>query len=370
MTPRQDHTEALSQAGSHYQAGVNLGGWLSQYPPHLDEPARLAHFKTFITRPDIQQIASWGMDHVRLPLDYPALEDDARPGVYKESGFAFIDQCLEWCKNAGLGVILDLHKAPGFAFDNLQAASLFQEPAKQERFLSLWEALARRYQNEGEYLAFELLNELVLPSSAPWNALARRAVQRIRASNPTRLIVLGGNRYNSAAELANLEVLDDPNILYTFHFYHPHLFTHQKAYWMPALVAYDQTVEYPGDSLQLADFLRSPKAARLPSDQVSFLELLLDQGLDRAALQAALQPALDFRQHSGQAVYCGEFGVIELAPVESSLRWHRDLIELLNEAGIGHAVWSYKQMDFGLVDANGKVVHPELVEIVSKRARG
>ena len=46
-----------------YKAGVNLGGWISQF-----RQAKKEHFDSFITEEDIKQIASWGMDHVRLPL--------------------------------------------------------------------------------------------------------------------------------------------------------------------------------------------------------------------------------------------------------------------------------------------------------------
>ena len=35
------------------------------------------HFQSFITRADLRQIARWGMDHVRLPVDYPVVEDDS-----------------------------------------------------------------------------------------------------------------------------------------------------------------------------------------------------------------------------------------------------------------------------------------------------
>jgi len=62
------------------QVGINLGGWISQYPA-LDHQ----HFKTFITADDIKRITDWGMDHIRLPVDYPVLEDDDQPGIYKDS---------------------------------------------------------------------------------------------------------------------------------------------------------------------------------------------------------------------------------------------------------------------------------------------
>ena len=56
----------------HFQKGVNLGGWISQFAKYDQE-----HFETFITRKDIEYIASLGFDHVRVPVDYNVLEDEA-----------------------------------------------------------------------------------------------------------------------------------------------------------------------------------------------------------------------------------------------------------------------------------------------------
>ena len=61
-----------------FKAGVNLGGWISQY-----REAKKEHFDSFITEADIELIAGWGMDHVRLPIDYMVLEDDDRPFEYR-----------------------------------------------------------------------------------------------------------------------------------------------------------------------------------------------------------------------------------------------------------------------------------------------
>jgi endoglucanase len=341
------------------QAGVNLGGWISQYPAY-----DIQHFETFIRADDIQRIADWGMDHVRLPVDYPVLEDDNRPSVFKDSGFKYLDRCLDWCKDSGLRVILDLHKAPGYSFadtiEGYQPMPLFHEVQAQDRFLTLWGALAEHFKPEGDSLLFELLNEINLPDSAPWNDLARRAVERIRSVDDDRQIVIGGNHFNAASELANIQPIDDPNILYTFHFYEPLLFTHQKAPWSPVNRYHNTSVDYPGRVTGLEE-LFSDHPEQRPSYE-SFIGLHMDESL----LRQYLQPVLDFIQATGYVPYCGEYGVYEAAAPASRINWHRDFVGLLRQHGIGKAVWSYKGMGFGLVDLDGRVVNEKLVQIVSE----
>jgi endoglucanase len=343
---------------SSLKIGINLGGWISQYPVYDHR-----YFKAFITADDIKRIAGWGMDHVRLPVDYPLLEDDARPGVYKEGGFDYIESCLTWCQEQGLRVILDLHKAPGFAFDALDKSSLFVSPDLQARFLGLWEAITKRFVGRlDDALALELLNEIVLPDSGPWNNLVRQVQARIRAADPQRLIVIGGNNYNAADELQNLELISDPNILYTFHFYLPLSVTHQKAPWIRPLAEYNQQLEYPG--------LQAPGLASIVekySHDTHGLDKEIGARFDKSYLHSVLQPALDFSQRIGQPVYCGEFGVYERASMSTRMNWTRDFIALLDEFDIGRAYWTYKALDFGLLDKDGQVVNQELVELVSKR---
>ena len=334
--------------------GVNLGGWLSQYQAYDHE-----HFRTFITAADLRQIADWGLDHVRLPIDSPILEDDDHPGRYKEDGLAYIDQCLMWCKAADLKLILDLHQAPGYQFDALDRVTLFGDKALQARFVNLWRTLAERYQGESDQVYLELLNEIVLPSSNPWNELVAQTVNAIREVNPQGVIVLGGNHYNQPDQLKELQRPADENILYTFHYYAPLVFTHQKAPWVSATLAYDTTIDYPGECPALEDFLEQHP------EHSAWLQDAVGKRLDRALLAAELQPAIDFMQATGETIYCGEFGVIDRAPHAASLRWHHDFIELLNEHHIGRACWSYKQMDFGLVDEHSRVIDPELVKIIS-----
>jgi endoglucanase len=343
---------------SSLKIGINLGGWISQYPAYDHR-----YFKTFITADDIKRIAGWGMDHVRLPVDYPLLEDDARPGIYKESGFDYIESCLTWCQEQGLRLILDLHKAPGFAFDALDKSSLFTSPDLQARFFGLWEAITKRFVGRlDDALALELLNEIVLPDSGPWNKLVSQVLGHIRAIDPQRLIVIGGNHYNAADELQNLELISDPNILYTFHFYLPLSVTHQMAPWIRPLAEYNQQLEYPGRQAPgLASILEKY------SHDTHGLDREIEARFDKSYLHSMLQPALDFSQRIGQPVYCGEFGVYERASMSTRLNWTRDFVALLDEFDIGRAYWTYKALDFGLLDKDGQVVDQGLVELASKR---
>ena len=92
-----------------FKKGVNLGGWLSQCD------YREEHLESFITEEDFKRIASWGVDHVRVPIDYNVIQND--DGTVRESGFRYIDKAVSLCEKNGLNTIIDLHKTIGYSFD-------------------------------------------------------------------------------------------------------------------------------------------------------------------------------------------------------------------------------------------------------------
>lgn len=337
-----------------FMAGVNLGGWISQY--HI---ATKEHFESFITEEDIKQIASWGMDHIRLPIDYPVLEEDSMPFQYKEEGFGYIDRCINWCEKYGLNIILDLHKAPGYAFHSLNENRLFEDEHLQQRYISLWATFSKRYKACGKNVVFELLNEIVEPDSSRWNVLSQRAIEAIRSIDKERTIILGGNHYNSVNTLKELDSITDPNLVYTFHFYEPHIFTHQRASWEPLMEQLDFAIPYPAGTDTYDQYLTKSEEFRN--------HFKCYETMDKEFLVGFLQPALQFAKERNVRLYCGEYGVIEQASMESNLRWHTDLCDLLKSYGIGRAVWSYKLMNFPMVDGDSKVRNEQLIRIVSAR---
>ncbi len=330
--------------------GLNIGGWLSQCP-HTEE-----HYGTFINEGDIQRIAAWGFDHIRLPFDCQLVEDDAAPGQYKEDGFVHIDNCLQWCADAGLNVILDMHAAPGYYFFANQN-TLFDDPAMQQRFVALWQVIALRYRSLGGSVRFELLNEVVEPDSSRWNALYPRVIEAIRRIDPHRVIVVGCNRYSAAAELKNLTLVDDVRVAYTVHFYEPYVFTHQRIKWVDILRDYDTALSYPGVVAGIAEFIE-----KFP--QYEYARALQDLPMNRATMFAQLEDAAQFQQQHKRTVYLGEFGVIEGVDEASRDAWISDVLDFCREHGIGYALWSYKAMDFGLVTQQGDVISEKLVRLL------
>jgi len=333
-----------------FMNGINLGGWLSQYREFDHE-----HFRSFITEADIARIASWGLDHVRLPVDYPVLESDDAVGVPLEQGYAYIDSCLAWCEAHGLGVVLDIHEAPGFTFTNdleeetKDRNNLFDSVPLQDRFIALWETIVRRYSDARVPIIFELLNEVTLPTNDKWNALVERTIRALRAISRDCTIMIGGTHNNGISGLDGLAVLDDPNVIYTFHCYDPLLFTHQNAYWSVVPRTWGEKPNYPGDLPALGEFL-----AENPQWSGEYGNLV-GRHIDRDFLAEVFAPAVDFARRTGREIYCGEFGCLPTVPRTDRLAYYRDIIGIFEAEGIAWANWEYKG-DFGLYQWRGAPV--------------
>lgn len=319
--------------------GVNLGGYLSQC-----EHSK-SHYETFITKEDIQNIAFMRFDHVRLPIDYEVLETE--DGKEVTDNYVFIDNVLTWCRGYNLKVVLDVHKTWGYNFDNenkdASKNTLFDSDEAKSRFLKLWDRLSARYGKYSDFVALELLNEVANPDYCDkWNALIRECVSVIRKNAPDSTIIYGGVEWNSAGTLCRLEEPFDNNVIYTFHYYEPLLFTHQKAPWVPTMpkdlsVAYPQDMEFfKRESVQIGIQGMPCANAKSQAMGVEFHEEMISGALETA-------------KERNLTLYCGEFGVIDRADPDDAIRWYKDILDLFDKYEIGYALWSYKEMDFGIM---------------------
>ena len=309
-----------------FKKGVNLGGWFSQCD-YSEE-----RLNNFITEADFEKIAALGFDHVRIPIDYNVIQNP--DGTMRPDGLGRIDAALALCDKYGLKAVLDLHKTPGYSFDaGEKEAGFFESESYQERFYWIWETLAEWFAGMSDRVAFELLNEVTEARFLPaWKHISRECVRRIRFFAPDTIILLGSYNWNSARTVPELDAPYDDKMVYNFHFYEPHVFTHQGAYWMP----------------------------ELQNTRCSYA----DCGASEQWFEDFLAPAIEKANKENCELYCGEFGVIDVVPPEEAVKWFRDLHKVFARHGIAHAVWSWKQMDFGLIDARMDGVRDELLTLL------
>ena len=308
-----------------FYRGINLGGWLSQCDYSEDR------LNNFITEPDFQKIASWGLDHVRIPVDYNVLENE--DGSYIKSGFTRVENALGYARKYGLNAVIDLHKTAGFSFDkDEQESGFFDNEKFQERFYKLWEELAKRFGKYSDYVAFELLNEVTEQRfSDAWNRISRECIKRIRVYAPDTLILLGSYWNNSPESVKDLEKPFDDKVIYNFHCYSPFEFTHQGAPWVDCI---DHDARF-----HFEDVENTPE----------YFEKLFAEAMETA-------------KNNGTSLYCGEYGVIDRATPEDALKWFKVINSVFEKHSISRAAWSYKEMDFGLSDSRMDGVREELVK--------
>ncbi|KAF8894486.1 glycoside hydrolase family 5 protein [Infundibulicybe gibba] len=71
------------------------------------------HYKTFITEKDFADIAGAGLNYVRIPIGYWAIETrDSEPFLAKTSWTYFL-KAIKWARKYGIRINLDLHALPG-----------------------------------------------------------------------------------------------------------------------------------------------------------------------------------------------------------------------------------------------------------------
>ena len=337
-----------------FMHGVNLGGWFSQCN-YTEE-----RYNNFITKDDFALIKSWGLDHIRLPVDYNLVEE--ADGAYKESGFEHIANAISWCRDNNLNIILDLHKTAGYSFDLAHKESgFFDNAGLQERFYRLWENFARRFatamDGTANEICFELLNEVTDQSFCKkWNEIANTCIKRIRAIAPSIKILVGSYWNNSLASVKDLDPPYDQNIVYNFHCYDPLVFTHQGATWIPKMNA---DFQFPLKS-KYCDYAKMMEE-KCGQAGTTFDAFAPDATLDQNYFETIFAEAVQIAEERGVMLYCGEYGVIEKANIHDTLEWYRLISNCFNRHGIGRAAWSFRQMDFGLSDARLDSVRDELV---------
>jgi endoglucanase len=323
---------AASSAGADFKVApvlglkrcVNLGNG-------LDAPSE-GEWGVVLEENHFKVAKAAGFDHIRLPVRFSAHAASKPPYTIDESFFQRVDWAIAQALANGLGVILDMH----------HFNEIFDDPdGNSEMFLGMWQQIAKRYAGQPESVVFELLNEPCKNlNPVKLNQLYKKAIPVIRASNPTRIIMVDSYFWANTNYLRALELPNDPNIVAQFHTYQPILFTHQGAPWMEP--EYGTTgVVFPGP----------PAKPIVPIEAAQAVSWVRDWFKGYNTLPAAQNPggfktvrdeferATTFAKTTGVRVYLGEFGATAAADTQSRVTYLKAVREEAEQHDIGWCVW-------------------------------
>jgi endoglucanase len=319
------------QRAARLRRGINLSEWFAQvYDPR---GYTRAHFEAWTTAEDIALIKSLGFDHVRLSVNPAPMmrhnQSDEIPAAY----LGYLDSAVKMILERGLAVIIDLHPDSDFK------AQLVQHDDSVEQFSDFWRALARHYSSyDPEKVFFEVLNEPEFRDRYRWAGVQAKLAAAIRDGAPQHTLIAAGANWSDLEDLLPLTPLPDPNVIYNFHFYDPHVFTHQGATWGVNYWHFEHQLAYPADRENAE---KVAAAEPEPLNRLLVLRYALDHW-DRDRIAAEIGEAAAWAKHWNVPLTCNEFGVYRKdSDPRDRARWLHDVTSTLEGHGIGWTMWDY-----------------------------
>lgn len=319
------------------ERGVNLSIWFTYRGQSGIDPARW-----YPDAADWRLIKSLGFGHVRVQFDPVYFRDPARSASVQPIRMRELQDALAPAFAAGLVVVLAAEP------QGSEKSRLVKDEAGLQELEAFWRAFAKAMKGVGpSQLVFEALNEPTDTDASGNQVLMRRLVKAIRSVAPQHTVVVEGHRYSGVDELLAMTPLPLPNLIYSFHFYEPHTFTHQGAFWSWPMFLKFRNLPYPSSPQALAPLVSAADADARPH--------LLAYGEQRWGA-ARIETYMDRVQHWAQThrvpVWCGEFGVSRLgAPDAARKAWLADTRHAMEARGIAWTLFDYVG-HFALVTGN------------------
>ena len=288
---------------------------------------------THHTKKDYEKLSEMGFNNVRFYLNYGIFESDLEPYSYNEDGFIWLDRNIEWAKEYGIRLVLNMHYPQGGYQSGGDGHALWTEPENMNRLSALWTEIARRYADEPTILGYGLINEPIVAVEKTTDAIdvyttaVQGMVDSIRKVNDTQIIFV--EKIHTVQEIDtwkrswpdlngrhNFPVIADDNIVYEFHFYNPLDFTHQ---WK-----LEEIKSYP-----------YKKDGNL---------------YDKSSMALDIKKYVDFSKKYNVPVYCGEFGISTdcFKDGANGTQWVCDILDIFLENGVNFNYHAFHEEMFGL----------------------
>jgi endoglucanase len=312
-----------------FNRGVNLTGWLQT------SSAQQIQFTKF-TKQDFSNIKSLGCDVIRLPINLHYMTNGAPDYLIDPLFYYFLDQIVNWAEELDLHLILDNH-----SFD----PAIDTNPNVVDILIPVWTQMAEHFKDRSTNIHYEVLNEPHGIADNRWNEIQQQVIDAIRAVDQKHTIVIGPAGWNSYNNLKYMPEYEDDNLIYTFHFYDPFLFTHQGASWTDPSLAPLAGVPFPYD------------AACMPDCPSELLNTWVSGSLSNYRNEGRVERvkdlidiAVDFQTSRHVPLFCGEFGVyIPNSDKQDRVYWYNIVQSYLEEKDIAWTIWDYTG-GFGLFE--------------------
>jgi aryl-phospho-beta-D-glucosidase BglC (GH1 family) len=323
---------------SRLRRGINASEWFAQV--YDQRGYTREYFQTWTTGEDVALIKSMGFDHVRLSVNPQPMMPNHRPDEISAEYFGYLDAAVKMILDQGMAVVIDLHPESDFKTRLAKDDSFVQETA------DFWRALARHYSTwDAEHVFFEILNEPEMADRYRWYGVQAKLAAAIREGAPQHTMIAAGARWSADDELVFIEPLRDSNVIYNFHFYEPHIFTHQGATWGSYMWHWVKGLHYPSSPESAA------KVAAGAPEAVDRLAIVRygQEHWDAARIDAEITQVAEWAHQRGVPVVCNEFGVYrQYADPQDRGAWIRDVRTALERHGMGWTMWDYSG-SFGVV---------------------
>jgi endoglucanase len=314
-----------------FNRGVNLTMWFQ-----VDSPQQIQFSK--YTRTDFEQIKSLGCDAVRLPINLHYMTNGEPDYTIDPLFFNFLDQVVGWCEELGIHLIIDNH-----TFD----VTTDTDPAVGTILEKVWTQMATQYLNTSTKIYYEVLNEPHGIEDSTWNAIQQKAVAAIRAVDTKHTIVIGPASWNNYNNLNAMPVYSDTNLIYTFHFYDPFLFTHQGASW--TILGPAKNIPFPYSAEEMPSLPAGLIGTWGESTYIDYKNAGTEQ-----KVREWIDIAANFSESRNVPVWCGEFGVYDAnCPYDDRTYWYEIVRKHLEEKEISWTIWDYHGA-FGLFEKDSE----------------
>lgn len=276
-------------------------------------------------------IAEAGFKTVRIPIDFGAWASLNAPYHWEnKDGLKTADLFVKWALANDLNVIIDLHHTE---FDGS-----IKGAATTERIVWLWSEIAQRYKNTNpERVFFELRNEPHDIKPEEWRTQAEEIIKTVRKIAPNHTLIVGFHDWNSRQALIDSKPFADKNIIYTFHYYDPFVFTHQGATWSDAGLASLKYVPFP--------WAKNTKIETPANAKGKWVESQIDnyeQDSKAEKMFADLKAARGWSEKNNVPIFVGEFGSYSKNPtLEDRCRHAETIYTAFGKLNIPSAWWEW-----------------------------